>query len=488
MAGGEGGFSTKAMGFDKKEVNDYIAKINLDIKELKAEKESNDEKTRAALKKAEEADSKIKAVKAESDKKIADLELKLKTEQRNAENLVDQIDDLKRKLKAKGTADAGNSKAADKQAAEILAKANAAAADIVAKANAVARDTVEKAKNTARNMVSSVGTAGSAGADPKAVSELLGLIGSFADRMTSGVNELKSKANALLTAESSQKVAVTVPDFSDIEVPQAESPAPVKEPVKTSAASVGDDIFAALEDDGAETQENDDLEMITEVRPLDDPASVPRAEVLDEFDLSQPMSIDEFDEPVEEVKPISPKKSGAADISDEFEKQILAQTANSSSLRAEMDDDMYASVKRQEELFSVKPSDENIADFDMDEPANDVTTMDDLLKQAELAFGSASIDETSDDDNTASEETSSSKDSSGDNMWAELQNELWAMEKTGNLGGADEGGRDSGTSSYDEPSVPDTDNSDIWDLGLDDGDSSNDDDDMSMGSDIFGNL
>lgn len=496
MAGGEGGFGIKPMGFDKNEVNDYIAKINREMKELRAEKEQNDEKTRKAQKLADEADAKIKAARAEGEKKVSELELQLKTEKKNAENLIDQIDDLKRKLKAKGTADTGSAKAAEKQASEIIAKANATAADIVAKANAAAKDTVEKAKTAAKQMVESAGASGAGGANPAAVNELLGIIGDFVSRVTSGADDIKAKANGLLKAEKSEKRAVTVPDLSDIKAPQAEVPAPAASPAPAkvsdtapkSSEKVLDDIFASLEDDNTDTADSDDLEMITEIQPLDDPANAPGAVVLDEFDLSQPMSIDELDEPVDEVKPINSKKRGAADLSDEFEKQILAQTANSSSLRAEMDDDMYAAVKQQEEMFAVKPSDDNIADFDMDAPSDDIATMNDLLKQAELAFGNASVDEPADKDDSAAEDTSSSsKSGSGDNMWAELQNELWAMEKTGNLGGSDDNGSDAGNS-FDDPPTPDTDNSDIWDLGMGDDDSSGGDDDMSMGSDIFGNL
>lgn len=488
MAGGEGGFSVKPMGFDKNEVNDYIAKINRNMKELEAEKAANDDKTRAALKKAEEADAKIQAAKAEGDKKIAELELELKNERKNAEKLVDQLDELKRSLKSKSNADAGSAKAAQKQADEIIAKANAAAADIVKKANATAKDTVERAKKTAQQMVDSTGAAGAGGADPEAVNELLGVIGDFVNKVTSGANDLKTRAGGLLKAERSGKTAVTVPDFSNIKAPQAEAPAPAETVSKPSKKALDDDIFAALEDDNTkaeESKEEEEFEMVTEVQPLDDPNEVPRADILDDFDLSETGTIDEFDGPIAEVEPTNGNKPSPADLSIEFEKQMLAQTANSSSMRADMDDDMYASVRQQEEHFAVKPSDDNIADFDMDSPSNDVTTMDDLLKQAELAFGGASVSEPADSGADNEEESSGSGSGGGDNMWAELQNELWAMEKTGNLGGSDDSGSDSGMSSFDDPSVPDANNSDIWNLGLDDMDSSGDDD-MSMGSDIFG--
>lgn len=482
MAGGDGGFSIKPMGFDKNEVNEYIAKINRNMKELEAEKSANDDKVRAALKKADEADDRIKAAKAEGDKKIAELELELKNERKNSEKLLEQIDELKRSLKSKGASGAGSDKAAQKQAEEIIAKANASAADIVKKANATAKNTVEKAKETAQQLVSSAG-GGAGGADPAAVNELLGVIGDFVSKVTSGANDLRSKAGSLLKAEKGGKTAVTVPDFSNIKVPQAEAPA-AQTASKPSAKALDDDIFAALEDDDkkAEQTREEDFEPVTEVKPLDDPNKVPRADILDDFDLSETGTIDEFDGPIAEVEPTNGDKPTPADLSIEFEQQILAQTANSSSLRTNMDDEMYASVRQQEEHFAVKPSDDNIADFDMDAPSNAVTTMDDLLRQAELAFGGASASAPA--DNTADEEETrpASDNSGGDNMWAELQNELWAMEKTGGLGGSDDSGSD-GMNVFDDPAAPSADNSDIWNLGLDDMDSSGDDD-MSM--DIFG--
>ena len=54
---GEGGFSTKPMGFDKNEVNEYISNLRKTMKEMEAEKRANDEKTAAAVKTAEEAEN-----------------------------------------------------------------------------------------------------------------------------------------------------------------------------------------------------------------------------------------------------------------------------------------------------------------------------------------------------------------------------------------------------------------------------------------------
>lgn len=483
MAGGEGGFSTKAMGFDKKEVNDYIANLNQRMKEIEAEKKANDEKTQTALKKAQEADSKIKALKDESEKKIADLELQLKTERRNEENLLIQIDDLKRKLKQKGTADAGNSKAADAKSAEIIAKANASAKDIIDKANAAARDTVEKAKAQAQRMVSQAQAAGASSVNTEGLDEFMSVLGAFMNKVTSGVNEVNQKASELLGANAAQPV--TVPDFSNVAAPRAEAPkaAPAPKGKKSAAAAKPsdalDDLFASLEEDEnppAETEE--ELDMVTEVQPLDDPSNAPGAVVLDEFDLSQPMDI-EFDEPVSEVKPINSKKQAKPDVDMDFEKQMLAQTAHSSSLKNVVDDDLLAAVQQQEEQFAVKPSDDDVGDIDMS--AEDEDPMAALMRQAELAFGGDSGNvEAEDEEESAPEEDSSG----GDNPWAALQNELMAMEKSGDL---DDAAGDTAAEASEDPVAPSADDSAIWDFG-DSDNSSSDDDDMGMSSDLFGSF
>lgn len=487
MAGGEGGFSTKAMGFDKKEVNDYIANLNQRMKEIEAEKKTNDEKTQAALKKAQDADKTIKSIKAESDKKIADLELQLKTERKNEENLLIQIDELKRKLKNKGTgaADGGNTKVAEAKSAEIIAKANATAKDIVEKANATARDTVEKAKATATRMVSQAQASGSAGGgvSTAGLDEFMRVLGAFADNVTNGLNEVNSKASELLNAPAAEPV--TVPDFSNISAPQAEAPAAeaskAKPASKKSAktAETTDDLFALLEEEENVSSSDDDLDdMVTEVQPLDDPSTAPGAVVLDEFDLSQPMDLD-FDEPISEVAPINTKKQGKPDLSDDFEKQILAQTANSSSLKSVMDDELLEAVKLQEEQFAVKPTEESLGDLDMD-AAEDEDPLAAMLRQAEIAFGGAS------GSSVVEEEESSAAEESGsgeDNPWAALQNELMAMEKSGDLAESDSSS-DIETSA--DTSVPNADDSAIWDFG--DGSSGSDDDDMGMSSDLFGSF
>ena len=481
MAGGEGGFSTKAMGFDKKEVNDYIANLNQRMKEIEAEKKANDEKTQKALRMAQDADAKIKKVQEEGAKKIADLELQLKTERRNEENLLIQIDDLKRKLKQGGGSAAGG-KGGDKQADEIIAKANATAKSIVDKANATARDTVEKAKATANKLIAQAQETGGGGVDPANMDEFMKVLSGFAEKLTSGLNEVNKKASELLGAQS--VASVTVPDFSNISAPQADAPKSAA-PAKASkpAAAVSDDLFAMLEEDEA-PQESSDDEMITEVQPLDDPSNAPGAVVLDEFDLSGSNFDLDLDTPVSEVKPINNKDKGKADLSDDFEKQILAQTANSAMLREELDEEMLAAVKQQEEHFAVKPADDNVDELSMDS-SDDDDPLAAMLKQAELTFGGAGGNVTFDSEESEPEEESSSSSADSANPWAALQNELMAMEKSGDLGSSD---IETDTSSAESASaVPNADDSAIWDFGSTDM-SSGDDDDMGMSSDMFGNF
>lgn len=497
MAGGEGGFSTKAMGFDKKEVNEYIANLNQRMKEIEADKKTNDEKTQKALKAAQEADGKIQAIKDESDKKIADLELQLKTERRNEENLLIQIDDLKRKLKQSGSGSgAGGAKgsdkaataAAEKKAAEIVANANATAKEIVEKANKTARDTVESAKATATKMVSDAQGAG--GGNVKGLDEFMNVLNNFMSKVTSGVNEVNQKASELLGAKSAEPV--TVPDFSNITAPQAAAPAaepapkPAPKPAEAKKSKepapvkndLTEDLFAAFDDDNSDnTDMSDDFDMITEVQPLDDPAEAPGAVVLEEFDLSNLSNgFDEFEEPVSEVKPIEEKKNATSELSQEFETQILAQTANSNMLKNELNDELLAAVRQQEEHFAVKPTGD-ISDLDMD-AAEDEDPLAAMLKQAELTFGSAATGKPAEEEKPEESKPEEKVDDS--NPWAALQNELFAMEKTGDFGDPE---TDNGSSSAD-PAAPSADDSNIWDFG--DTDSSNSDDDMGMSSDLFG--
>ncbi|MDE6732537.1 MAG: hypothetical protein K2J77_06645, partial [Oscillospiraceae bacterium] len=367
MAGGDGGFSQQPMGFNKKEVNDYIAKINQRMKEIEAEKKANDEKTQDALKKAREADSKVKAAVEEGKKQAAELEAQLNNERKTGETLMKQIDELKLKLKQKASADAAGTKNADANAQAVIAKANEQAKQIIDKANAVAKDTVEKAKATAAKMVSSAGGGSASGIDSAALDEFMSVLNGFISKVTGGVNEVSQKATELLGAAAREPVAV--PDFSNVTAPQAAAPKAAKSAAKNDKT---DDLFALLEDDEPEAKEpEEELELVTEVQPLDDPKNTPTAVVLEEFDLSSTTEMDlDLDSPVTEVRPLDANKRGSDHlVDDDFEKQMLSQTANSSSLKNQLNDEMLASVKKQEEKFAVKPTKDDVGDvggFSMD--------------------------------------------------------------------------------------------------------------------------
>lgn len=480
---GDGGFSTKAMGFDKKEVNDYIANLNQRMKTIEAEKKDNDEKTAKALKAAKEADAKIKAAVDEGKKQAAELEAQLKNERKTGESLMKQIDELKLKLKQKASTDAAGAKNADAKAQAVLAKANEQAKQIIDKANAVAKDTVEKAKATATKMVSGAGGSAS-GVDNAALDEFMGVLNGFISKVTSGVNEVNQKASELLGAAAREPV--TVPDFSNVSAPQAAVPKAAPAAPKSAAKNEKtDDLFALLEDDEPETakEEEEELELVTEVQPLDDPKNTPTAVVLEEFDLSSTTEMDlDLDSPVTEVRPLDANKRGSDHlVDDDFEKQMLSQTANSASLRDELNEELLSSVKKQEEKFAVKPTKDEVGDFSMD-MSEEEDPMAAMLKQAELAFGGvtgASVEE------EEPEKEEASSNDAGDNPWAALQDELFAMEKSGSLDNSDDDSSSSPSSG--DPAAPNADDSSIWDFGMD-SDSGSSDDDMGMSSDLFGNF
>ena len=75
MAAGDG-FRQVPLGFDKNEVNAYISDLRKKMSALEADMRSNDEKTKAAEKLAEEADGRIKAAQSEADRKVEEIDRK----------------------------------------------------------------------------------------------------------------------------------------------------------------------------------------------------------------------------------------------------------------------------------------------------------------------------------------------------------------------------------------------------------------------------
>lgn len=488
---GEGGFKSALNGFDKNEVNEYISNLRKTMKEMEAEKRANDEKTAAAVKTAEEAENRVKAAEKQAAEKIAELEIQAKTERRNAESMAIQIDELKRKLKSKTAAPAAapgriDTSAAEKKSAEIIAAANKTAQEVVEKAKKAANDIIASAQSTAAGA--------SAGANSAASKEFMRVLGNYLETINSGFGEVSRKASELFGEASMPAPAtpVTVPDFSNITAPQAEVPksAPVPEKPAEPDMDMGlsGDFFATLTDDSSD----DDMTAFgsEDIAPIN--PSAPKAEVLESFDLSH-VHEPAVDEPVDAVKPLDSEKNAKAELDSSFMTDLIAQTVPSSALGNQVDSDLLAAVKEQEEKFAVKPADEGL-DFnmDMDDSAPADNGGDDtedpmaaLLAQAQAAFGGGSFGASEPEPEPEPEPAGMGMGSSGD--WADLQKQLEAMERSGNFGGdaPESAAAEPAKNIAEDPKAPSADDSAIWNFG-DLGGGSSDDDDMS--SDLFGNL
>lgn len=467
MAVGEGGFSIKPMGFDKNEVNEYISNIRKRMNEMEAEKKVNDEKTKAAVKTAEEAENRIKAAEQRGAEKIAELEVQVKTERKNSENLTIQIDELKRKLKQKAPAASGGAStaAAEKQSAEIIAKANKTAQDIV-----------EKAKQNAQQIMASAQGAAAAQSNA-AVEDFMAVLKNYLNTVNSGLNTVNQKASELLGASVSSPAAM--PDFSAITAPRAETPAPAASEPETLGGFFDNMDDTSNDDMGSSGFSFDDIALMN--------PDVPKAEPVDAFDLShvhQPA----VDEPVDDIAPLDSANTAKASLDNDFMADLIAQTVPGSSLSDDLDDDILAAVKAKDEQFAVQPADaDKGVDFDMDMGGSDSAEADDpmaaLLAQAQAAFGGGgSSMEMSEPEPEPEPEASSA------NPWEDLQKQLEAMEQSGNLGGSDTGGAAEPSKNIaEDPKAPSADDSAIWNFG-DGGDSDSSDDDDMMSSDLFGSF
>lgn len=487
---GEGGFKSALNGFDKNEVNEYISNLRKNMKELEAEKRANDEKTAAAVKIAEEAENRIKAAEKNAADKIAELELQAKTERRNAESLTIQIDELKRKLKHQPAAASAGGKV-DTSAAQKQS------ADIIAKANKTAQDIVEKAKKTAQDIISSAqNAAGAAGAQSSAnVDAFMSVLKGCLDSIAGSCGELGQKASELLGA-SSAPVTVQMPDFSNISAPQAAVPpsAPEHTVSDEPEMSLSGNLFDSMDDGADDMMSGFGSEDVAPINP-----KAPKAEVLDGFDLSD-AGEPAVDEPVDSVAPIDTDNVGRAELNNDFMKELIAQTVPSSALGNDVDDDLLAAVKEEEAKYAVKPSDEDKGlDFNMDagDSGADNSADDDpmaaLLAQAQAAFGGGGgggggFDMSSSEPEAEPEpepEPAMGMGSSGD--WADLQKQLEAMEQSGGFGDSapESTAAEPPKSIADDPKAPSADDSAIWNFG-DASTSTSDDDDMS--SDLFGSF
>ncbi|MGN0679828.1 MAG: hypothetical protein ACI4JS_09220, partial [Oscillospiraceae bacterium] len=194
MAAGEGGFSTQINGFNKNEVTEYIGKMSKEKQKLEADLKASEEKLRAAVKIATEADEKVNAAKEESDKQIAELTAKVKEERKKSDELILQIDDLKRKLKNSSGKSSGGDANAEKRAEEIINSANAKARQIIA-------DAEKKAAGISK------GSASAAPAGNVDSAALMNLLKGFQTMVSGELTKLTAKASDILKTPAPASVA-----------------------------------------------------------------------------------------------------------------------------------------------------------------------------------------------------------------------------------------------------------------------------------------
>lgn len=463
MSAGKG-FGTSPMGFNKNEVNEYIATLSKRISELETEKKELEKKYDSVKKVIDGADDRVKRAEDDAKEKIEKLEAQIKTERRNNEGLIDQVDELKRKLKNAGFAAAagnsGNFSAVEKEAAEIISAAEKTARETVSEANKTAEEVVAKAKQTAAEIMQSTG---GSGVD---LSGFMAQLQSFVDSVNAGCKALSDKASEI--SNGSGGSSIEIPDFSAFTAPKADVPKESKTEIdfgmdfgassESDTSSGIDEINALLESmaggnsDSADDMSGDNMdggfgfgeeaEEVAEEKTEEPEASISVTDLIME-------AAEAAEKPAEDIS---------------FGEDIAAEDNG-----AELTADLSSIVEADE----VKPEGKGL-DFDMGEN-DEMDEMQKLLEQAEATFGGGSSEF---EEKTAdvSEDAQSSDD------WSNLQNELDALEKqnTGLAGDIDMSADD------DMNDVSDgSDGSDIWSLGNIEM-SESDDDDMS--SDLFGSF
>lgn len=480
MAVGDGGFKTAFQGFDKNEVNEYISNLRKKMNELEAEMKENDSKVKAAVKISDEAEEKIRKIEQANSEKITELELQIKTERRNAEDLLNQIDTLKRKVKngVGSSSGAASSAEAQKQAAEIIEKANKTAQETVAAANKTAREVVEKAKQTAKEIVENAQSASAAGGTAAAVNldGFMSEVKKFLEQINSGYKKICDKAEEISVEEVSAPAPapVEIPDFSEVAAPTAAAPTaqvpeaevPVFKEPEPTLEPMNEISFEDIQELSSEEPEDTDDDMMAGFGTLD--------------------------EPVTEVKENDTTEHSKAAFDMDFDKELIAQTVPSSSLDANaIDEDLLAAVREEEAKHAVQPTpEEGRRDFDMDMSDDDgADAMRKMLEAAEAAFGGGGSNLDFDTDEQPDNEP---EPANNDNPWEDLQKQLMAMEQSGNFGGSEPEPAPAPAAEEpvgqvfesEETQVPTTDDPSIWDFSS--SESSSDDDDMS--SDIFANF
>ncbi len=448
------GFGTSPMGFNKQEVNEYIASLSKRMSELEAEKKEIEKKYESVKKVVDGSDEKIKQIEFASKERIEQLEAQVKTERKNSEDLIDQVDELKRKLKNAGVSvniPAGKSdgtSAARKRASEIIEDAEKTAKETVAKANKTAAEVVEKAKKTASEIMGSAGGAGKS----VDLSGFMAKLREFANSVNAGCKELMDSASEI--SESQSEASFEMPDFSDFTAPTADVP-------KTGRSNFGgeSDTSSAMDD-------------------INDLIASMSGGSSDDSDMSGSMGSDEIDMGFG-FSDTNGSRAGA-ETSLGLDTDISSDDAGeqkASSFDIDLGEDMFSGAKAEasDEINSDLSADlaDTVEADDVSGPdfgqSSEMDEMQKLLEQAEATFGGGSSE--------FEEKTADASEASSDD-WSSLQSELDALEKQD--GASDEAPASSGS---DDKQSSDN---DIWSLGDMDMSDSSDDDDMS--SDIFGSF
>lgn len=522
MAVGDGGFSTRAMGFDKNEVNEYISNLRKKMNEIEAEKKANDEKTEAALKQAESADERVKAAEQAGEEKASQLQAELNAAKRGADNLNSQIENLKTQLEAE------KKKMTDmlRSGKGIDSEAKRAYAEVISKAETDAKVIITDAEQTAEKIVAEARQ--TAAATQSKVSELLEIIHTQLEAMGGGYKAIAGCASDVFAANGGV-FAAEVPDFSAMagaaikkleredgvieeapapapeapapevkaQAPAKPEPAPAEEkpastaemdeakPADSGLASFDDDIWGgsavaqSIYDEAKERQgipllnpdRDESLKMFStepEENKDDDMQSM--------ADLAASLGADlSADEPVESVKPLDNDHHAKAAFDNDFASDLLAQTMNSTSLGEDADESLLNAIKAQEEKFAVKPR-TAMEDLDMGDEGGVSDDEFDFMKTLEDAekklhdLGGGSVEFQPDEPKGAS------------SPWDDMQKELDALEKSGAFNASDD---IAAQPEPETPAAPSADDSSIWNFGTEPTADTGSDDDM-MSSDFGG--
>lgn len=396
MAAGEGGFSTQINGFNKNEVTEYIGKISKEKLTLQNELKEAETKVKAAEKRAEDAEKKAEELKADCDKQIADLNTQVKEERRKSEEYINQIDDLKRKLKNGGGATV-------KESDEIISEAKRKAQQII-----------DEAKR---------GLAGAASSAKAAVdtTALMAALRGLQNTVSAELQKFGAKAGEILnTPVSGGK----------------------------SDDSMNDGFFASMDDTSAASDFGmSDSEAVTEVEPLADPEA-PKNEMVDSFDselLAQTMpdssvSMDDMfssqpDADIKNDEPVGFDMGGSGD-SDNGQSDLDAMNALLGQMSASLESVGGGSMEMDEPAAAsnTAPADDNpwanlqaqlnamemSGDFGSDDNGNDA--------QPEMTSDAQAAPSADDADiwNFGMDLGGSSSDSSSDDMSGDMNDDMSA--------------------------------------------------------------